>query len=94
MRSIGLFATGRFADIVAEAEPSGDGVIVRFVTTPAYFIGGVSVEGKVSEPPNRGEVASTGQLPLGSVYRQEDVNRAVNQDQTFVPSNGLYRGAK
>jgi outer membrane protein insertion porin family len=87
----GLFATGRFADIVAEAEPSGDGVIIRFVTTPAYFIGGVTVEGKVPQPPNRGEVASTGQLSLGSVYRQQDVDRAVNRIKRLFRSNGLYQ---
>ena len=31
----GLFATGRFEDIVVEAEPAGEGVIVRFVTRTA-----------------------------------------------------------
>ena len=87
-----LFATGRFEDIVAEAEPSGEGVIVRFVTTPAFFIGGVSVAGKVSESPNRGEVASTARLTLGSVFREEDVNRAVTRIKRLLTSNGLYEG--
>src|ERR1700704_3302671 len=31
----GLFATGRFNDIAVEAEPSGNGVLVRFVTKNA-----------------------------------------------------------
>ena len=87
-----LFATGRFEDIVAEAEPSGEGVIVRFVTTPAFFIGGVSVAGKVSESPNRGEVASTARLTLGSVFREEDVDRAVTRIKRLLTSNGLYEG--
>src|SRR6266566_2231247 len=43
----GLFATGSFEDIVAEVELSGEGVIVRFVTKPAWFVGGISLEGKV-----------------------------------------------
>jgi outer membrane protein insertion porin family len=85
-----LFATGRFEDIVAEAEPSGEGVIVRFITTQAYFIGGMSVEGKISAPPNRGEMASTARLTLGSVFRQEDVDRAVTRIKRLFTSNGLY----
>jgi outer membrane protein assembly factor BamA len=43
----GLFASGRFEDIVVEAEPAADGVIVRFVTQNAWFLGGIAVEGKV-----------------------------------------------
>src|SRR5580765_8276170 len=38
----GLFATGRFEDIAVEVEPSGGGVLVRFVTKNAWFVGGVS----------------------------------------------------
>src|SRR6185312_3062822 len=47
-----MFATGRFADIVVEAEkaPAG-GVIVRFVLTPQLFVGGSAVEGKIANPP-------------------------------------------
>src|ERR1035438_5733361 len=45
-----LFASGRFEDIIAEAEPSGDGVVVRFVTQLTWFLGGVKVEGKVMNP--------------------------------------------
>jgi outer membrane protein assembly complex protein YaeT len=85
-----LFATGRFDDIIAEAEPSGDGVIVRFVTVPARFVGGVSVEGKVSVPPNRGEVASTARLQLGAPFREEDVQRATERILRLFSSNGLY----
>ncbi len=85
-----LFATGRFEDIAAEAEPSGDGVIVRFVTTPALFIGGVGVAGKILESPNRGEVTSTARLTLGSVFHQEDVDRAVTRIKRLFTSNGLY----
>src|SRR5258708_7351247 len=36
----GLFATGRFEDIIVEAEPTGDGVIVRFITQTIWFLGG------------------------------------------------------
>lgn len=85
-----LFASGRFEDIRVEAEPSGDGVLVRFVTTPAYFVGGISVEGKVVQPPNRGELASTAQLGLGTQFHEEDLKRAVERMSRLLTSNGLY----
>ena len=85
-----LFATGRFEDIVAEAEPSGDGVILRFVTTPARFVGGVSVEGKTSVPPGRGEITSTARLQLGQLFQDEDVERAAQRIRRLFRSNGLY----
>ena len=85
-----LFATGRFEDIVAEAEPSGEGVILRFVTTPARFVGGVSVEGKTSVPPGRGEIASTARLQLGQLFQEEDVERAAQRIRRLLRSNGLY----
>ncbi len=86
----GLFATGRFADIVVEAEPSGNGVIVRFVTQPQWFVGGVNAEGKVSYPPNRGELASNGQFTLGGAFREEDVDNAVKSMTHLLQANGFY----
>src|SRR5689334_1077740 len=59
----GLFATGRYKDIRIEAEAAGtDGVVVRFVTEPQYFVGGVQVEGKMKQPPNRAETVSNAQI--------------------------------
>ena len=40
-----LYGTGRFADIQAEVTPSGDGVVLSFVTSPNFFVGAVEVEG-------------------------------------------------
>jgi outer membrane protein assembly complex protein YaeT len=86
----GLFATGRFADIVVEGELSGAGVIVRFVTKPSWFVGGVSVEGKIVSPPNRGQVASTTQLNLGSPFHDEDLTHAIEGIKNLLEANGLY----
>src|SRR5580700_10867438 len=44
----GLFATGRFEDIVAEAEMSLGGVIVHFITKNTEFVSSVAVKGKVA----------------------------------------------
>jgi outer membrane protein insertion porin family len=85
-----FFATGRFEDIVVEAEPSADGVIVRFVTEPLYFIGGVNVEGKLVAPPNRGQVSSSTQFSLGTDFREEDLPAAVESIDRLMKSNGLY----
>ncbi len=86
----GLFATGRFADIVADAEPSGDGVIVRFITQPVWFIGGVVVDGKIVSPPNRGQIAGTAQLTLGAPFHEEDLTQAVDAVRKALTANGLY----
>ncbi|HLJ50401.1 MAG TPA: POTRA domain-containing protein [Bryobacteraceae bacterium] len=85
-----LFATGRFEDIVVEAEPSGNGVIVRFVTKNTRFVGGVTVDGKVMQPPNRGQVANTAQFTLGGPFREEDVTHAVDSIRHLLQANGLY----
>jgi outer membrane protein insertion porin family len=88
----GLFATGRFDDIVVEGEPSGDGVIVRFVTQNARFLGGIAVEGKVVESPNRAQVASAAQLSLGAPFRDDDVTQAVDRIHRLLQANGFYEG--
>src|SRR5579872_4180202 len=47
-----MFATGRYTDIQVDAEPSGNGVVVRFVTKEARFIGHIEPTGKISHPPS------------------------------------------
>jgi outer membrane protein insertion porin family len=86
----GLFATGRFDDIVAEAEPSADGVIVRFVTKNVWFVGGVSVEGRIITDPNRGQIVSAAQFSLGNPFHDEDVTHAAQSIQNLLEANGLY----
>ncbi len=86
----GLFATGRFEDIIVEAEPSGTGVIVRFVTRNARFLGGITVEGKVLESPNRAQVDSATQLSLGAPFQDDDVTQAVDRIHRLLQANGFY----
>jgi outer membrane protein insertion porin family len=89
----GLFATGCFLDIAVEAEMVNDGVIVRFVTQPQTFVGGVNIEGKLPSPPNNGELQSSSQLTLGGPLREDDVTRAVDSMTRLLKSNGLYEGS-
>ncbi|HVW85121.1 MAG TPA: BamA/TamA family outer membrane protein [Bryobacteraceae bacterium] len=86
----GLFSTGRFADIAVEAEPSGNGVIIRFVTKTQWFVGGVDIEGNIVSPPNRGELHSNAQFTLGAPFEEQDVTNAVNSLTRLLKSNGLY----
>ena len=86
----GLFATGQFEDIVVEGEASGNGVAIRFVTKNTWFVGGVSVQGKVAEPPNRGQIASTAQLLLGTPFHDDDVTHALENIKHLMAANGLY----
>lgn len=86
----GLFATGLFSDIVVEAEPAANGVIVRFVTTNVQFVGGVSVEGKVLVDPNRAQVLSAAGFNLGTPFHEEDVTRATESIQRLLKADGLY----
>jgi outer membrane protein insertion porin family len=86
----GLFATGRFEDIVVEAQPSGSGVIVRFVTKNALFLGGTAIEGKLVDKPNRAQVDSSTQLTLGAPFHDDDVTQAVDRIHRLLQANGFY----
>jgi outer membrane protein assembly complex protein YaeT len=86
----GFFATGRYDDIAVEAKASGDGVAVRFVMQPTYFVGGVNIMGKVAQPPNRGQVNSAAQFALGASFRDEDLQPAIDSINYLMRANGLY----
>lgn len=88
-----LWATGRFVDIVAEAEISGDGVVLRFVTKPQWFAGGVGVSGRIAAPPNKGEILSAVNLNLGAAFQDEDIDHAITSLNRLFTADGLY-GAK
>jgi len=74
-----------------EAEAAGDGVTLRFVTQLTLFVGNVAIEGKVSAPPNEGQIGSATQLTLGAPFHDADVTTAVESVKTLLKSNGLYK---
>ncbi len=86
-----LFASGRFEDIAVEVEPSGDGVVVRFVTKLTSFFGGLKVEGQIPHPPNRTQIASATDLTLGAPFRDEDLTKAQDAVRELLLKNGMYR---
>lgn len=85
-----LFASGRFEDIVVEAEPSSGGVVVRFVTQLTSFFGGLKIEGQIPHPPNRTQIASAAELTLGAPFRDEDLTKARDAVQELLKKNGMY----
>jgi outer membrane protein assembly complex protein YaeT len=88
-----LFASGRFEDIQVDAQPSSDGVTIRFITTLNFFNGHIEISGKVRNPPDRGLLIGATQLALGTRYRDADLTSAETNLQKLLVANGLYEAA-
>lgn len=85
-----LYATGRYQDIVVEAEAAASGVVVRIVTRPEYFTGRVVVEG-VPEPPNRGVLVNATGLELGTPFHEGELKRATQNLARLLRDNGFFQ---
>lgn len=86
-----LFATGRYADIQVDAQPLGNGVILRFLTKNNWFIGNVHSAGAVSDPPNSGQLENAAALDLGQPFREAQLQQAVANQRRLLRDNGLFR---
>lgn len=84
-----LFATGRFSDLAVDADKTSNGLRLRFLTKPAYFVGRVLVTG-VKAPPNSGQLASTTKLRLGTLYLDSERSRAAQDLRVLLRRNGFY----
>jgi outer membrane protein insertion porin family len=85
-----LFETGRYDDIQLDAEAVPGGVAVRLITQPAWFVGDISIRGKLSDPPDREQLSSAAGLQLGLPFRQEDIARAEENLHRLLRNNGFY----
>ena len=85
-----LYATGRFADIQAEVEPSSAGVILTFTTSPNFFVGAINVEGAPARP-TRNQIVNASKLQLGELYTQEKLDRALENIRQLMQEGGYYR---
>ena len=85
-----LYATGRYADVAIDAEPSGDGVALRISTQFNYFVGGVSIEG-VADPPNRNQLLTASKLELGAPFAEPQMMQSLENLQERLRANGLFR---
>src|SRR5208282_6450401 len=71
-----LFATGRFADIQAEAAPSGPDVLLTFTTSLNFFVGAVGVEGAPSHP-SYNQIVNASKFQLGELYTLDKLDHAL-----------------
>ena len=85
-----LYATGHFADIQAEVTPSGDGVVLTFVTSFNFFVGAVDVEGAPSHP-NANQIINASKFTLGELYTADKLDRALQNIRLLMQENGYYR---
>ena len=86
-----MFATGRYADIKVDVEPYTGGVIVTFITANSWFVGNVAVGGKVSDPPNIGQLANASRFELGQPYTDQALTTALAGQRRLLEGNGLYQ---
>jgi outer membrane protein insertion porin family len=85
-----LYATGAYDDIQVDAEPAGADVLLRILTKNSWFIGNVSVLGRISDPPNRGQLVNATRLSLGQPYIETALAPAQNDMKRLLESNGLH----
>jgi outer membrane protein insertion porin family len=86
-----LFATGRFADIQAEADRTETaGVSLRFLTTANFFVGMLALEG-VTTNPSPNQLSSATRLQLGELYSREKIDRALAGIQRVLEENGFHQ---
>ncbi|HUO28213.1 MAG TPA: POTRA domain-containing protein [Bryobacteraceae bacterium] len=85
-----LFATGCYQDVQVDVEPAAQGVTVRIITQNSWFVGHVAVEGRISDPPNRGQLSNVTRLNLGQPFTESDIGPAQEAMTRLLESNGLY----
>lgn len=85
-----LWASGLYDDIQVDAEPSGNGVAIRFITKARLFVGHVAAEGKIKSPPTRAVLISDSQLNLGAAIDSDTLTTAQKTLQQELHNNGLY----
>ncbi len=85
-----LFATGRFADIQAEATPSGDAVVLAFTTSLNFFVGAVDVEGAPGHP-SYNQIVNASKFQLGELHTLDKLDRALENIRQLMQENGYYR---
>jgi outer membrane protein assembly complex protein YaeT len=85
-----LFATGRYTDIQVDAEEYSGGVIIRFLTKNAWFIGHVSAGGRTSSPPTDPQLENAARLDLGQPFEESKLKDAAAGQTRLLESNGLY----
>jgi len=88
-----LFATGRFSDLKAECERSGNSkVVLSFVSSPNLFVGRISVEGAPGKPTDS-QIVNASKLQLGELFTSEKMDRALKNIRRLMEENDFYRAS-
>ena len=85
-----LYQTGRFANIVVNAQLEGETVVVRIATELKFFVSGVTIEG-AADPPNRSQLTTAAKLELGTEFTESQLKQSVENMQGRLRANGLYQ---
>lgn len=85
-----LYATGRFADIRADAAAQPGGVAITLLTRERFFIGAVRVHG-VPPPPTENELQSATELRLGYPYSEDDIPAVLDRLRHVLAEDGYFR---
>ena len=85
-----LYATGRYQDIQVDVTPDAGGLLIRFQTKNNWFIGQVSAETDLSEPPSPGQIVSATRLQLGDPFDSLQVPAALENVRKLLIDNGYF----
>lgn len=85
-----FWASGLYDNVEVDAEASGSGVAIRFITKARRFIGHVGVQGKLKDPPSRPVIISDSQLNLGAAFDSDTLSTAQKDIIQELRNNGLY----
>ncbi|HWE49085.1 MAG TPA: BamA/TamA family outer membrane protein [Bryobacteraceae bacterium] len=89
-----LYVTGRYQDIQVDVTPDTNinppGLIIRFLTKNAWFIGAVSATESLAEPPTRGQIVDAARLQLGDPFDASLIPPAVENIRRLLVDNGYF----
>jgi outer membrane protein insertion porin family len=85
-----LYRTGDFADIQVNAEPSAEGLRIRFVVTRNFYNNVVRVDG-LKPPPTEAAALASMRLALGEVFRESALSEAIDRLKETLRAEGFFQ---
>ncbi len=86
-----LYASGNYANVVAESSRSSDGLHLDFVVTRNLFIGVAIIDG-LKEPPNESTAYAALRLRVGDPYSKAALDDSLQSLREALALDGLYQG--
>jgi outer membrane protein assembly factor BamA len=82
-----LFETGRYSNVVVDAETEQSAVVLRIQTELAWFVGYLTVNGS-PDPPSKGQLTTATKIELGRPFQMIDLPPAVENIQSGCALTG------